>query len=151
MQADSSKGSTTSIRQKAREILSKPFSQKWSAGSSQAVLREMGYSGFLLGMTPVFRKYLNEENPSFLKNNIIGPSLTGMGASLVTQPFDTLKTKLHENHYQGIKETVRDIVKRDKVKLFNGLQGRMPCVMLGSVVFWNATDLLHSITEKIKD
>lgn len=94
------------INKKSKETLIESIQRKritniYKYGLTNCLLREGIYTSCLLTMTPILEKKIKEEEIKY--GNIISPILSGGISSLLSHPFDTIKTIQQKNDNNDIK------------------------------------------------
>tara|TARA_Y100001970_G_scaffold8843_1_gene10283 strand:- start:3334 stop:4125 length:792 start_codon:yes stop_codon:yes gene_type:complete len=77
--------------------------------------RESIYCGGLLILSPIISKKIKTNN-SYM-NNCVGGALAGLISQVISQPFDTIKTR-QEKYKKGMVDIIKSIIRNENIKTF---------------------------------
>lgn len=147
-------------------VLHQQNTNKSASTLFNSIKKQHGILGLLRGLTPTmireggfasgylaFMPWLKQKLTAYTKDPILltlGPGISaGVTASIVTHPFDCIKTKMQANInnpvYSSIRHTIRDLYQKEGIKgFFKGLTPR--CCKVASLITF-----LGFSTEKLSE
>ena len=108
------------------------------SGWTATTFRDAPYAGLYFTLYKKLKSSMYSSLPA-VYTNAISAAVAGLGATIITQPFDVLKTRmqLDPNLYQSFIKGFLVIVKRDGyLGLFNGIGPRLARKPLQSMITW---------------
>jgi len=135
-------------QQRSGDTLAKTLSTMWQAqglkgfmrGFTTTTAREMGWTFGFLGLSPIFKKSLQEDSKFFRRNEVgasaVSSLVAGQVAAVITQPFDVVKTVImadrgigHKMRHRTNSDAIRHLYAEGGLPAFwRGLAPRSWCV-----------------------
>ena len=106
--------------------------------------RETIYCGGLLILSPILSKKIKTNN--IYVNNFLGGALAGLISQVISQPFDTIKTR-QEKYKSNMIDTFKLMIKRERIKTF--WDGCIPRCIRGMWSISCMSIMFHYLKDKV--
>lgn len=119
------------------------------SGQMATLFREGGFAVFFLTVTPILKAYLHQHTQHDTSSSVIAGLGSGIGATLVTQPLDTIKTTQQASSSPlGFFKTAQGL---GPAQLFKGSLARGSSVMLSITLMSMLKEQLEDWTRAYND
>ncbi|CAI5468138.1 unnamed protein product [Closterium sp. Yama58-4] len=147
-----------SLGSRLRDVVGEHGVFALSRGTNPAVVREAIFTGAYLGVIPVMTEHMEKAWPVFAERPVAAMAtasvLAGVGAAVLTQPFDTVKTRMQANladpNFRSMSGTFARMWREGGSKtLFRGLIPRAQRVTFAVFILSEAKERLTDLYLKL--
>lgn len=150
----------TSLSFASQQILEQHGVAGYFRGMVPTVIREAIFTGAYLGVIPVLKEHMVASRPDLFEKrphyaNVIASVAAGVASTFVTQPFDTIKTRMQANldvpAYRTMSRTAASMMQEGGLRtIFSGLLPRTQRVTCAVFILNESKDHLSNLYTRLQ-